>query len=256
MDGTIYLGNKLLPYAKELISYLLDKNIDYVFLTNNSSSDKINYLKKINQLGLEATLNHFYSSIDHTVRYLLKNKIQKVFCLAETVFKNVMIGAGIEVIDTYEKDQIDAVIVGFDKHFTFETTAIASRYIQDGVKVIASHPDKRCPIEDGYYVPDCGALIDHLNSAYPIKDLTVLGKPHPDMLLDNLREKGYQKEEALIIGDRHFTDVLCGIHAGVDSGLILTGESTVEDLKNLSYKPTFIFENLKSVMDYLKSLGD
>lgn len=254
MDGTIYLGNNLLPYAHELFDYLNDNKIEYVFLTNNSSSNKETYLKKITRLGLLATDKNFYSSIDHSISYLKQRKIKNIYFLGVKEFEKILINEGFQLIDGYEKGAADIVLVGFDKTLTYEKLMNASLYIQDNIEVIASHPDKRCPIEGGKSIPDCGAILDLLESTSKISKLTILGKPHPDMILNLLNERKIDARDALIIGDRHYTDVLCGVNAKVDSGLILTGESQIEDLEGLDYKPTHIFKNLKDVLDYLKNI--
>lgn len=253
MDGTVYLGDKLLPHAKELFNYLDQNNIEYIFLTNNSSSSKYTYLNKMTSLGIKSKLENYYSSIDHTVTYLKQNKINNIYVLGVDEFKEQLSDSGLVIKDAYIKNAIDAVVVGFDKTVDFNKLTNASLYIQEGAKVIATHPDKRCPIENGYYIPDCGAIIDLLENTYPIEDLTILGKPHPDMLLNILSNKNIETKDALIIGDRYYTDVLCGINANVDSALILTGESKLSDLNNIDYKPKYIFKDLGEVLEHLKN---
>ena len=44
MDGTIYLGNELIDGAREFLEKLKEKNIRYIFLTNNSSKNKDRYV--------------------------------------------------------------------------------------------------------------------------------------------------------------------------------------------------------------------
>ncbi len=252
LDGTVYLNNKLLPYAKELFEYLNKEEITYVFLTNNSSTSKVNYLTKLSNLNIKTSLDNIYSSVDHLLEYLNKTTIKNIYLLGTSDLKDELVNKDYKIVSNYEKGLVDALVVGFDKELTYQKLKEASLYIQDGVRVIQTHLDKRCPYDNGYYIPDAGSIIDLLISTTPIKDLIVLGKPHPDMILNVLNKKGFKKEEALIIGDRFYTDVLCGVKANVDSGLILTGESKRSDLNDLDYKATYIFNDLKEVLNLLK----
>ena len=59
---------------------------------------------------------------------------------------------------------------------------------------------------------------------------------------------GYKKEECVMIGDRVYTDIASGVNAGVDTVCVLSGEASLEDIKNASEKPTFV---LNSVADLL-----
>ncbi len=252
LDGTVYLNNSLLPYAKELFNYLNEHKITYVFLTNNSSISKINYLNKLTNLTIKTNLNNIYSSTDHLLSYLKEINVKNIYLLGTKDLEEELLKENYNIIKEYKKGSIDRVVIGFDKTLTYQKLKETSLYIQDDVKVISTHIDKRCPYDNGYYIPDAGSIVDLLNSTSPIKDLVVLGKPHPEMILNVLKEKGFKKKEALIVGDRFYTDVLCGVNAGVDSGLILTGESRLEDLKGLDYKPTYIFKDLKEVLNLLK----
>src|SRR5690554_3564781 len=252
LDGTIYLNNELLPFAKELFLYLQKEEIYYVFLTNNSSTSKVNYFNKLNNFGIKTSLDNIYSSIDHLLSYLAQNNLKKLYLLGTNDLKEELINAGYDLVEKYQKGAVERVVVGFDKSLTYQKLVEASFYIQDGVKVISTHLDERCPYQGGYYLPDAGSILKLLNSTAKIKDLTILGKPHKAMILNVLKEKGFKKAEALIIGDRYYTDVLAGINANIESAMILTGESKVADLEKVDYRPTYIFKDLKAVLKYLQ----
>lgn len=252
LDGTVYLNNSLLPFAKELFDYLYENKYTYVFLTNNSSVNKANYLTKLTNLNIKTTLNNIYSSVDHLLSYLKETNVKKLYLLGTKDLEEELVNHNYQIITNYQKGGVERVVVGFDKTLTYKKLKEASLYIQDGVKVISTHVDKRCPYDNGYYIPDAGSIIDLLNSTSPIKDLVILGKPHEAMILNILKEKGFNKEDALIIGDRFYTDVLCGVNAKVESGLILTGESKLADLEGLNYQPTYLFKDLNEVLNFIK----
>ena len=147
MDGTIYLGNELIDGAKEFLEKLKEKNIRYIFLTNNSSKNKDKYVEKLNKLGIEAHREDVFSSGEATTIYLSKKKKgAKVFLLGTKDLEDEFEKAGFELVRERNKD-IDFVVLGFDTTLTYEKLWIACEYIANGVEYIATHPDFNCPLE-------------------------------------------------------------------------------------------------------------
>ena len=253
MDGTIYLGKNLFDGAKETFNYLKDNNIHYIFFTNNSSHDLDFYYKKMNDFGISCTLeDNFYSSTEVTISYLQEIKAKRIYVIGNKSLRNKF-SKYFEVITHYdEKIEIDAVVVGFSTELVYEELKGACLYLETrDIPFIATNGDYRCPIEDGLYIPDCGGMSEWMRLTTG-KSAKVMGKPNKEVVDYFLKKYHLNKEDILVVGDRIYTDILVGVNAEVDSLLVLSGETKLDDLKNYNYKPTFILDSIKELPSLLK----
>lgn len=252
MDGTIYLGNDLIDGALSTFNYLNDHNIEYVFFTNNSSHDLDFYYKKMNNFGIKCSLErNFYSSTEVTISYLKDKGIKSIFVVGNKSLKNKL-AKHFNLINTFDiNSPVEAVVTGFSTELVYQELKDACLYLQTrDIPFIATNGDYRCPIEDGLYIPDCGGMCEWIRLCTG-KTAKVLGKPNPEIIDYLAKQFNVNKDEILVIGDRLYTDILVGINAQVDSLCVLSGESSLEDIKNSDYKPTFILDSIKSLPDLL-----
>lgn len=253
MDGTIYLGKNLLPGAKETFAYLNKKNIDYVFFTNNSSHDLDFYYKKIRDFGIKCDLKkNFYSSTEVTISYLLDKNIKNIFVVGNKSLKEKF-AKHFNLISSYAKDQkLDAVVCGFSTELIYQELKDACLYLQTrDIPFIATNGDWRCPIEDGLYIPDCGGMCEWMYHCTG-KKATVMGKPNPEIIYYLAKQFNVSLDEVLVVGDRLYTDILVGVNAKVDTLCVLSGESSLEDVKAYPHQPTYIEPSIKSLIKLLK----
>ena len=251
MDGTVYLGDQLFEGAKEAFDYFKANNISFVFLTNNSSHSLPFYVEKIRKMGIECDIDNFYSSIETTICYLKENNIQTIYVLGVKSFKEEL-AKHFTLLNEYDEKSIPQVVLAsFDTELVYEELKTACLYIQKGSKFIATNMDYRCPVEDGYYIPDCGGLCKWIEMCTDVKPL-FLGKPEPTMLFQVMDKFGVTKEETLMVGDRYYTDIVAGLNANVDTVAVLSGETTLEQFNNAERKPTYIIDSIKDIIDLLK----
>lgn len=250
MDGTIYLGNKLIDGAKDFLNTLKEKKIKYLFLTNNSSKNKDRYVEKLNGLGIEANREDVFTSGEATTIYLNRlKKGAKIFLLGTKDLEEEFEKAGFILVKERAKD-IDFVVLGFDTTLTYEKLWIACEYIAEGVTYIATHPDFNCPLEGGKFMPDVGSMIE-LIKASTGKTPTVIGKPSSHIIEAILNKYSLNKEELAMVGDRLYTDIRTGLDNGLTSILVMSGETNEEMLKETIYKPDFIFNSVKELKEEL-----
>ena len=250
MDGTIYLGNKLIDGAKEFLMSLNEKKIKYLFLTNNSSKNKDRYVEKLNNLGINANSEDVFTSGEATTIYLNQlKKGAKIFLLGTKDLEEEFEKAGFNLVK--ERGQkIDFVVLGFDTTLTYEKLWIACEYISEGVTYIATHPDFNCPLEGGKFMPDVGSMIE-LIKASTGKVPTVIGKPSSHIINAILNKYNLKKEELAMVGDRLYTDIRTGLDNGLTSILVMSGETNEEMLKETIYKPNYIFNSVKELKEEL-----
>lgn len=254
MDGTVYLGERLFKGAKETFEYFKQNEISFVFLTNNSSHSLAFYVDKIKRMGIDCNEDNFYSSIDTTIKYLKDQQAKTLYVLGVKSFKEEL-KKHFQLIETYQEEIPDVVLASFDTELVYDELKTACLYIQKGSKFIATNMDYRCPIEDGFYIPDCGGLckwIEMCTDKAPI----FLGKPEPTMIYQVMEKFGVTKEETMMVGDRYYTDIVAGLNAGVDTVAVLSGETTLEEFKKADRKPTFIIDSIADLTKLLKSYSE
>lgn len=250
MDGTIYLDNNLFPGTLDFLSYVRKIGGKYIFVTNNSSKSTDKYVEKLRRIGIDANEEDFLTSTDATILYI-KNKFpgRKFYSFGTESFTKQLSLAGIDAC-TELSDDIFGLIISNDQELSFKKLNDACILLGRGVEYIATNPDWVCPTEFGY-VPDCGSFCEMLRRATG-KEPTFIGKPKPEMLLLALEKLGYKKEDALMIGDRVYTDIASGYNAGIDTALVLSGEGTIEDAEGSDTKPTYIFENINELYKQIR----
>lgn len=140
--------------------------------------------------------------------------------------------------------------MGFDTELTFQKLEDARIILNRGVDYIATNPDWVCPTWYGF-VPDCGSVSEMLFNATKRRPLFI-GKSQPEMALLAMEKTGFKKEETVVFGDRLYTDIACGVNAGISSVFVLSGEGTLEDLEKSDVKPEFVRENIREIINELK----
>ena len=245
LDGTLYLGNKLFEGVIEIIKALQEHGKRYFFLSNNSSKSTSDYLKKLNKLSLKATRENIILSQHPTISYLKKNNYTTVFLLGNESLKKEFIEEGFALSESNP----EIIVLAFDQEMTYNRLVKASFLLQKGLPYIATHLDDKCPTEDGF-IPDAGgiaALLYKTTERMPV----VFGKPNKEMLLFKLREIGAKPQDAVMFGDRLYTDIKMGISAGVTTCCVLSGETTLEMInKNKSEKPDYIINGIWEIMEF------
>ena len=251
LDGTLYLENKLFKGVVELINTLKSKKKIFYFLSNNSSLSTKDYLKKLNSFNLNITQENLILSQHPTLDYLKKNSFRKIFLMGTQSLKEEFLQEGLEL--TEENPEI--LVLAFDKELTYDRLARATNLLlNEDFPYIATHLDDRCPIENGY-IPDAGGIAALLYKACE-RMPKVLGKPNKEMLLFKLNQLGISPENAIMFGDRLYTDIKMGNKAGVITCCVLSGETTLEMINESEFKPDFIINGIWELLDQFNALTD
>ena len=249
LDGTIYLGDDLIPGALMFVETLQKLGKPHLFLTNNSSESAHTYVEKLRRLGIDAQDGSVLTSGDATAMHLADAGYTKLFVLGTPSFENELKEFGF--ILTSERP--DCVVLGFDKTLNYQKLEIATDLIRRKIPFVATHPDKVCPTEDGF-IPDCGAIAALLSAATDVDPL-VIGKPKPQMVQMALKRLNLDSRKIAIIGDRLYTDIRMGRDTGLVTVLVLTGETTPEMLPpEIEMRPLIVVERLGTLCGYLLEL--
>ncbi len=247
MDGTIYLGNRVFPYAIRFIKNLRKSGKKVLFFTNNASRSPSVYLEKLTRMGFEPTADEIMTSGDVTIEFLKRHRAGKtVYLLGTPDLINNFKENGIHLL-TGKEESADIVITSFDTTLTYEKLDNACRLIRNGAEYLSTHPDFNCPTETGF-MPDSGAIAA-LVTASTGKVPTYFGKPYKETVDMICEATGLDRSEMCIFGDRLYTDIAIGKRHGVTAVLVLSGETTVEDVEAATDadKPDFLYDSLDNV---------
>ena len=250
MDGTIYLDDRLFDGTTEFLRHVREVGGRYLFLTNNSSRGVDAYIEKMARLGIAATAEDFLTSVDATLLYLRQSHDGALCYVSGTeTFKKQLRDGGVNVTDKLE-DGIEVLVHGFDRELTFQKLEDSCILLNRGVPFIATNPDWVCPTWYGS-VPDCGSVCEMLFRATGRRP-RFIGKPQPEMALLAMEKFGYDKAQTVLIGDRLYTDIACGVNAGIDTIFVLSGEGTREDLKTSDAQPAWVYQDIAAVLEDLR----
>lgn len=247
MDGTVYKGGNLIPGATDFIAALKDKGIPFVFLTNNSSGPRVRYYDKLIRMGFDVGPENVLTSMTATIRFLLSQRPGKsVYPVSSPEVRAEMDEAGVTLVD----EDPDIVVLTFDRTITYEKINRAYQAVRDGAELIATHPDDLCPTEDSYDI-DIGPFIRMFEQMCDTKAI-VIGKPNRLMLEMAAAEMGVDPEDTVMVGDRLYTDIEMAISAGTASILVLTGETSIEDLRASGKSPTHVLDSVADIPGLLE----
>ncbi len=249
MDGTIYLGDQVIPGAKELLSFFDEKGIRYCFFTNNSSRSPEDYIAKLKRLGL-CEQPVVYTSGDVTADYLIKNfgPHPRAYVVGTQALLNQLSAVG---IDCGETPSPSCVVVGFDTSFEFSKATRAVELLREGIPFIAANVDAVCPLEGGKVLPDCAsicAMLTHATGRHP----KFVGKPFAETAEYIERAVNLPAGKIAVIGDRLYTDMQLALENGMCAIGVLSGEMTRQDIKSSAKKPHYLFDSVADLCGFLK----
>jgi len=243
MDGVLVHGSRPIPGAKDFIQSLLEDERKFLVVTNNSLYTTRDLAHLLQVAELDIPEENIFTSAVATAKFLDNQLPQgKAFVIGEVGLTEAIHRVG------YVQTPInpDYVVLGETTSYSFDQITIAIRLINDGARFIATNPDLTGPVEQGI-IPSTGALAALIEAATGKAPLYI-GKPNPLMMRSALNYLGVHSEDSFMIGDNMRTDVLAGISAGMDTVLVLSGVTNVEDIPNFPYRPKFVFDSIGDML--------
>jgi HAD superfamily hydrolase (TIGR01450 family) len=232
LDGTIYLGDELLPGARRLVLKLRELDRRVVFLSNNPTRDPGMYAEKLTRLGLETSPAEIVNPVVTMTRWLLRSHPDAtVFPIAEEPLKDALRAAGIKTSE--RAGEIDIVIASYDRGFDYRKLQIAfdAIWFHGRATLVTTNPDRYCPLPGGRGEPDAAAVVGAIEACTGAKCEVNVGKPDPIMLDTVMDGLGLEKRDCVMTGDRLYTDIRMALDAGMPSAVVLTGDAKAEDLQ-------------------------
>lgn len=247
LDGTIYLGEELLPGAREVLTELRERGIPVRFLSNNPTKSAHEYSDKLTRLGIPTPVTEITSTVGATTRWLLTHHPgATVFPIAEQPLIDAFAAAGIAMSE--DPERIDVVVASYDRGFDYRKLQIAfdAIWYHRRAVLVATNPDRYCPYPGGRGEPDCAAVVAAIEASTGVRCSQVIGKPDPAIAALALDGLDVDPARCAMVGDRLATDVALGRRAGMVSVLVLTGDSDADDVRAAApeQRPTHVVDGL------------
>jgi HAD superfamily hydrolase (TIGR01450 family) len=251
LDGTIYLGDHLLPGARRLVEELRRRRLAVRFLSNNPTKDPEQYADKLARLGLPTPVDEIVNTVVTMTRWLLDNAPGAVvYPISEPPLVRALEKAGIRM--SSDPAEIDVVVASYDRTFTYEKLQIAfdAIWYHRRARLVATNPDRFCPFPGGRGEPDCAAIIAAVEACTGVRCEANTGKPDPAMLRAAFAGLEVAPADCVMVGDRLSTDIRMALDTGLAAALVLTGETSAEDLRRLppSDAPGFVLDRIDRLL--------
>lgn len=253
MDGVIYRGKLPIEGARELINFLKELRIPFIFLTNNSTKTPASYRETLLLMGMDIPEGRIVTSGVATRVYMGEHmEPGRVFVIGGNGLHEEMekLGWGVVDIEDARKGMwrdVKYVVVGLDPGLTYEKLKYAALAIENGARFIATNPDTTYPAEEGLY-PGAGSIVAALTAATGEKPL-IIGKPN-EPAYEVAMERLDGVDEVWMVGDRLDTDVAFAKRFGMKAIMVLTGVSTLEDIEKSELRPDVVLPSVNELKEY------
>ena len=240
MDGTFYLGDRLIDGSLSFIDRVQKTGRDFLFLTNNSSHNAAFYVERLHRMGLDVPRSKILTSGEATCEVISeKYPAKRAYVLGNEYLIEEFHEAGIPVDDANP----EIAVIGFDTTLTYEKMRKICDLVRAGLPYIATHPDFNCPTENGF-MPDIGAIIAFIEASTGRRPDLIVGKPNTGIVEAAVRRTHIAPAQMAMVGDRLYTDIETGIRSGMLSVLVMSGETTREMLASSATRPDYSFDRL------------
>jgi HAD superfamily hydrolase (TIGR01450 family) len=251
LDGTIYLGDELLPGAGRLLARLRELDRRVAFVSNNPTRDPEMYVDKLRRLGVEASVPEVLNTVVTMTRWLARHHPDAtVFPIAEEPLCRALASAGIRMSD--QPEEIDIVVASYDRGFDYRKLQIAfdAIWFHRRARLVTTNPDRYCPFPGGRGEPDAGAIVAAIEACTGATCEVNVGKPDPLMLEAAMDLLGLEVGDCVMVGDRLYTDIRMARAAGMASALVLTGDTAPEAVAAAppGDRPTWVLDRVDRLL--------
>ena len=246
LDGTVYLGDALIPGAAEAIRALRAEGRRIAFLSNKPIQTRDEYAAKLTRLGIPTSAGEVINSSLVLARYLRRlDPGAPVFVIGEPPMLAEMRAHGFEVRDDA---RVRWVAIAFDRTFTYAKLDTALQAVKGGARLLATNPDRTCPVEGGE-IPDCAGMIAAVEAVTGKTVEAIVGKPSPIILEVALESLGVAAPEAVMVGDRIETDIAMGRRLGLRTILVLSGITRAGDPRIAAAAPDHVLGSIGELIE-------
>ncbi len=240
LDGTVYMGTEEVPGAADFVRSMASAGVRCLYVTNRSNRMPEEIRDQLLAFGMPCETGDVVTTAQATARILSPGR---VYVLGEEGLTRILEDHGFTVCE----EDVEAVIVGWDRGFNYEKLRKACSLIGLGADYVATNPDRGIKLEDGFR-PGTGAILAAINAVCRTTP-RVIGKPEPLLFEIAVKMLGIERSDVLVVGDNLDTDIAAARAAGIRSALILTGVSSREDLAESAFTPDWVVDDFASLAE-------
>ena len=249
LDGTVYLGEQLIPGAADAVSELRNRGTDVLFLSNKPIKRREEYSELLTGLGIPTTVDEVINSSSISASYLQQHHSDDmIMVVGEQALREELLEAGLVLTDNYA--EADVLLASMDRDFDYAKLTDALYAVDHETTFLATNPDRTCPTDNGE-IPDAGAIVGAIEGASGVDLDKVLGKPSETAVAAAARALQTEPERCVMIGDRMGTDIKMANRADMTSVLVLTGVTDRKELERFDESPDYILESIANVESIL-----
>ncbi|MCA9839545.1 MAG: HAD-IIA family hydrolase [Trueperaceae bacterium] len=251
MDGVLWHGDTPLPGLKTFFDYLEAKSLPFILATNNAMKIAADYTQKLAGFGVKVAPEHILTSSEAAASYIKHSFPDEpsIYVMGESGLHRAIKAQGFEILSPEEvKAGAKArIVVGglMRQALNYDVLAMGSLLVQGGASFIATNYDSSFPSELGL-LPGAGAVLSVVERSSGVSP-TVIGKPNTIMFEEALRRLGTAAADTVMLGDRLNTDIEGGKKVGMQTILVLSGVSSLEDVERSSLKPDYTFQDIAAL---------
>ncbi|MFB9753354.1 HAD-IIA family hydrolase [Paenibacillus hodogayensis] len=251
LDGTVFIGERLLPGVLDTIALLREKGKKVLFLSNTTIRTRRECQERLKKLGLDAELDEIVTAAFAAAVYMREQSPQpSVLVVGEPALASELNEQGVRM--TSRPEEATHVLVGMDMQFDYGTLHTAMKAVRGGAELIAANPDPNCPVV-GDVIPDTWSMVKAIEAASCVEPTAIVGKPSGYYAAKVLEWSGLRGDRCLMIGDRLETDILFGSDNGLYTALVLTGVTSARDAELSPIRPDYVWHTLEQFMELAQS---
>ena len=244
MDGVLVREEQAVPGAAEFLQRLVEKKRRFLVLTNNSIYTPRDLSARLARSGLTVPEEAIWTSALATATFLSDQLPGgSAYVIGEAGMTTALHEVGYTLTDI----EPDFVVLAETRTYSFTAITKAIRLILGGARFIATNPDVSGPSAEGP-LPATGSVAAMITKATGHEPYFV-GKPNPMMFRSAMNRIEAHSEDTMMVGDRMDTDVVAGIEAGLDTILVLTGSTTVEDIEKYPFRPGRVLPSIAEAIE-------
>ncbi|GAB4004375.1 HAD-IIA family hydrolase [Nocardioides ultimimeridianus] len=246
LDGVVYVGGDAVGGASDHLAAARRSGMRLAFITNNAARPPSEVARHLAHIGVPATDADVVTSAQAAAAMAVERfgPGARVFCVGGPGLEWAIADAGLVAVEL-DAEPV-AILTGYGPDVVWSRIMRAAVAIRDGVPWIASNTDASIPTPYGV-APGHGVLVDLLASFSGVRP-EVAGKPARPLLDETVHRMSASRP--LMVGDRLDTDILGGRNAEVDTLLVLTGVTRLEELvaAGPEERPTYLARDLGGLL--------
>jgi glycerol-1-phosphatase len=207
LDGCVWTGDVLMPGVGDVLALLREQGRGVAFLTNNSRARAATLQAKLERLGVAARAAEVLTPLEILGEVIATRwGPSPVLAIGGEELEAALVDGGHSLVPVDRYRDARVVVVGNDFALSYERVTAAARAVAAGAHFLTPNLDPRLPLEDGDFLPGCGAIVESVATAAGVRPI-VVGKPEPPLFELALGRMGVSAEDAAMVGDSVDSDI-------------------------------------------------